>query len=104
VTGELERASETLELYRQAYPRDYRAASNLANVDSMLGHLYVRSKRAGQRVMESVTQFITQRLKLRVKRGEECGGATAETKVSRVQLYGQSRDPARYCAEGLGSV
>src|SRR5207237_9427267 len=37
VTGELERASETLELYRQAYPRDYRAASNLANVDSMLG-------------------------------------------------------------------
>ena len=37
MTGELERASETLELYRQAYPRDYRAASNLANVDSMLG-------------------------------------------------------------------
>ena len=70
VTGELERASETLELYRQAYPRDYRAASNLANVDSMLGHLYVRSERAGQRVMESVTRFITQRLKLKVKRGE----------------------------------
>ncbi len=66
VTGELERASETLELYRQAYPRDYRAASNLANVDSMLGHLYVRSERAGQRVMESVTRFITQRLKLKV--------------------------------------
>jgi len=66
VTGELERASETLELYRQAYPRDYRAASNLANVDSMLGHIYVRSERAGQRVMESVSRFITQRLKLKV--------------------------------------
>ena len=36
----------------------------------MLGHLYVRSERAGQRVMESVTRFITQRLKLKVKRGE----------------------------------
>src|SRR2546428_3262942 len=66
VTGELERASETLELYRQVYPRDYRAASNLANVDSMLGHIYVRSERAGQRVMESVTRYITQRLKLKV--------------------------------------
>ena len=66
VTGELERASETLELYRQAYPRDYRAASNLANVDSMLGHIYVRSELAGPQVMESVTRFITQRLKLKV--------------------------------------
>ena len=32
------------------------------------GRIYVRSERAGQRVMESVTQYIEQRLKLRVNR------------------------------------
>jgi hypothetical protein len=30
------------------------------------GNIYVRSERAGQRVMESITRFITQRLKLKV--------------------------------------
>jgi RNA-directed DNA polymerase len=30
------------------------------------GHRYVRSERAGQRVMESITRFITQKLKLKV--------------------------------------
>ena len=29
-------------------------------------NIYVRSERAGQRVMESVTRFITQKLKLKV--------------------------------------
>jgi RNA-directed DNA polymerase len=28
------------------------------------GHIYVRSERAGQRVMESISRFITQKLKL----------------------------------------
>ena len=32
------------------------------------GRIYVRSERAGQRVMESITQYIEQRLKLRVNR------------------------------------
>jgi group II intron reverse transcriptase/maturase len=32
------------------------------------GRIYVRSERAGQRVMESITQYIEQRLKLRVSR------------------------------------
>ena len=36
--------------------------------------------------MESVTRFITQKLKLKVNEDEECGGATAGTEVSRVQL------------------
>lgn len=34
------------------------------------GRIYVTSKRAGQRVMASATQFIEQRLKLRVNRGK----------------------------------
>jgi hypothetical protein len=32
------------------------------------GRIYVRSERAGQRVMQSITQYIEQRLKLRVNR------------------------------------
>jgi RNA-directed DNA polymerase len=32
------------------------------------GRIYVRSERAGQRVMESITQYIEQRLKLKVNR------------------------------------
>jgi RNA-directed DNA polymerase len=32
------------------------------------GRIYVRSERAGQRVMESITQYVEQRLKLRVNR------------------------------------
>src|SRR5450432_3079342 len=32
------------------------------------GRIYVASERAGQRVMESVTQYVEQRLKLRVNR------------------------------------
>src|SRR5262249_61984566 len=32
------------------------------------GRIYVRSERAGQRVMKSITQYIEQRLKLRVDR------------------------------------
>ena len=33
-------------------------------------NIYVRSERAGQRVMESITQFITQKLKLKVNEGK----------------------------------
>ena len=54
-------------------------------------NIYVRSERAGQRVMESVTQFMHQKAKAQSKRGEERGGATAGAEVSRIQLYGWSR-------------
>jgi retron-type reverse transcriptase len=32
------------------------------------GRIYVRSRRAGERVMASITQYVEQRLKLRVNR------------------------------------
>src|SRR6516225_9029409 len=47
-------------------------------------NIYVRSKRAGQRVMKSITQFITQKLKLKVN---ESKSAVARPQVPRVQLY-----------------
>jgi RNA-directed DNA polymerase len=45
-------------------------------------NIYVRSVRAGQRVMASVTRFIHEKLKLKVNRAEKRGGATAGTEVS----------------------
>jgi tetratricopeptide (TPR) repeat protein len=61
VRGDLERAAETLELYAQAYPRDYRAQGNLANLASLIGQhdkglaaareaLRLKSPSAGTRV------------------------------------------------------
>jgi len=66
---------------------------------------YLRSQRARRSTGDGERYAIHHaKAQAQGKRGEECGGATAEMKVSRVQLYGQSRDPTRYCAEGLGSV
>jgi RNA-directed DNA polymerase len=44
-------------------------------------NIYMRSERAGHRVMKSITRFITQRLKLKVN---ERGSATAGAKVPRI--------------------
>jgi len=51
------------------------------------GNAYVRSERAGQRVMESITRFIAHKLKLKVNETKERGSATAGAEVSRIQLY-----------------
>ena len=64
-------------------------------------NIYVRSERAGQRVMESITHFITHKLKLKVN---ESKSAVAGTEVPRVQLYGWSRSQARHRAKGPGTV
>src|SRR5437016_6210312 len=43
-------------------------------------NIYVRSERAGQRVMESITQFITQELKLKVNEAKSAVARTQERK------------------------
>jgi RNA-directed DNA polymerase len=50
-------------------------------------NIYVSSERAGQRVMESVTRFITHQLKLKVNQDEERSGPTGAKEVSRIQLH-----------------
>ena len=45
-------------------------------------NIYVRSRRAGERVMASITRFITTKLKLKGERAEERGGATVGAEVS----------------------
>lgn len=64
-------------------------------------NIYVRSEQAGQRVMEGITRFITQKLKLKVN---EVKSTVARAKVSRIQLYRWSRGQARPCAKGSGPV
>jgi RNA-directed DNA polymerase len=44
-------------------------------------NIYVRSERAGQRVMESVTQFITQKLKLKVNEAKSAVARPQERKL-----------------------
>src|SRR5215471_4416805 len=53
-------------------------------------NIYVRSERAGQRVMASIRRFITERS----KREEERSGAAARAEVSRIHLYRGSGSPA----------
>src|SRR5258708_299721 len=43
-------------------------------------NIYVRSERAGQRVMESITQFITQKLKLKVNEAKSAVARPQERK------------------------
>ena len=45
-------------------------------------NIYVRSQRAGERVMKSITQFITKQAQAQGQRTEECGGPTREAEVS----------------------
>jgi len=67
-------------------------------------NIHVRSERAGQRVMKSITHFITQKLKLKVNEAKSAVARPQERKFLGVQLYGWSGGQARDCAQGLGSV
>ena len=62
-------------------------------------NIYVRSEKAGQRVMESVKRFLIKRLKLK-ERAKERGGAAAGAEVSRIQFPWRSGDSAEDCTEG----
>ena len=51
------------------------------------GRIYVRSERAGQRVMESITQYIEQRLKLRVNRHKSAVAPAVERPLLGFQFF-----------------
>ena len=50
-------------------------------------NIYVKSERAGQRVMESVKQFLTKKAQAQGERIEECGGTAQGSEVSWIQLH-----------------
>src|SRR5512140_3413086 len=51
------------------------------------GRIYVRSERAGQRVMESIAQYIEQRLKLRVNRQKSAVAPAVERPLLGFQFF-----------------
>jgi hypothetical protein len=54
--------------------------------------------------MESISRFITQKLKLKVNEAKSGSGTTAGTEVPRVQLYDRPRHQAHDRAEISGTV
>jgi RNA-directed DNA polymerase len=60
-------------------------------------NIYVRSRRAGERVMESVTRFITRRLKLKVNEEKSAVGQPAERKFLGFS-FTREREPRRRIA------
>jgi RNA-directed DNA polymerase len=50
-------------------------------------NIYVRSRRAGDRVMASVSRFLDQQLRLKVNEAEKRGGAAGRAQVPWVQHF-----------------
>ena len=67
-------------------------------------NIYVRSERAGQRVMESVTRFITQKLKLKVNEAKSAVARPQERKFLGFSFTAGPEVKRVDCAEGPGSV
>ena len=67
-------------------------------------NIYVRSERAGQRVMESITRFITQRLKLKVNETKSAVARPRERKFLGFSFKRRPGGQACHSAQGLGSV
>ena len=63
-------------------------------------NIYVRSQRAGQRVMTNVTRFLTRPAQAQGKRDQECGGSTSRAEVLGVPLQQQQGTEAAHRAEG----
>jgi RNA-directed DNA polymerase len=62
-------------------------------------NIYVRSQRAGQRVMNSVTSFLTRRLKLKVNEAKSAVARPVERKLLGFS-FSNNKEPKRRSAEG----
>ena len=67
-------------------------------------NIYVRSQRAGQRVMASITRSSPTKLKLKVNEREERGGSTMGAEVPGVQLHQRPGAETADRAEGPRAV
>src|SRR5919108_2891238 len=56
------------------------------------GRIYVRSERAGQRVMESITRFVERRLKLRVNRQKSAVDLAKKRTLLGFRFFGRDRE------------
>jgi len=64
-------------------------------------NIYVRSQRAGERVMESVTRFITQRLKLKVNSEKSAVARPQERKFLGFSFTGQAEPKRRIAPKAV---
>jgi len=67
-------------------------------------NIYVRSRRAGERVMESITRFITTKLKLKVNEQKSAVARPWERKFPGIQLHESRRTKTADSAESGGPV
>ena len=67
-------------------------------------NIYVRSKRAGERVMGSVTRFIATKLKLKVNEMKSAVARAVGAEVPGIQLYERRHTKAADSAESGGPV
>ena len=67
-------------------------------------NIYVRTERAGHRVMDRVTRFLADAAQAHGQRIEECGGAPAGADVSRLHLHRRPDGRPRDCAQGRQAV
>jgi RNA-directed DNA polymerase len=64
-------------------------------------NIYVRSQRAGERVMESITRFITQRLKLKVNNEKSAVARPQERKFLGFSFTGQAEPKRRIAPKAV---
>jgi len=67
-------------------------------------NIYVRSRRAGERVMESITRFITAKLKLQVNQQKSAVARPWAAEVSGIQFHEHGHTKAANSAESGGPV
>ena len=60
-------------------------------------NIYVASERAGAGLLQSLTEFLAERLKLKVNRDQECGGAAMAAEVSGLQSDVAPATEAAHC-------
>ena len=63
-------------------------------------NIYVRSQRAGERVMASIEKFLTKRLKLKVNKAKSAVAQAERPQVPGLQLHGREAATAAHRAAG----
>ena len=64
-------------------------------------NIYVRSQRAGERVMKSVSEFITKKLKLKVNEQKSAVSKPSKRKFPGLQFHLAPRTEAAHCAKAV---
>jgi Reverse transcriptase (RNA-dependent DNA polymerase) len=67
-------------------------------------NIYVRSQRAGERVMLSIERFLASRLKLTVNKAKSAVAAPPSAEILRLQLHERNTPKTASCATDGGSV